>query len=39
MNDIINIDTTDLLLSLHLFQGLSITLGVFGIIGMIRYKK
>lgn len=39
MNDIINIDITDLLLRLYLFQGLSIIVGVYGIIGMIRYKK
>lgn len=39
MNDIINIYIADLLLNLYLFQGLSIILGVYGIIGIGRYKK
>lgn len=39
MNDIINIYIADLLLNLYLFQGLSIILGVYGMIGIGRYKK
>ena len=39
MNDIINVNITDLLLNLHFFQGLFIVLGIIGTIGTFHYKK